>query len=602
MNVAGLRKHAEALRFSPQDAVRWLAPAELWRTAVKVALSSVFASYADKREIQAALPAELLTAPGAEKLDGELWLDFVADIGDGFDATYTVASLLAADELEVAPPAGATGAARRLPRGSVLVLGGDEVYPTASAGNYDDRMKGPYRAALPAATPAPMMVAIPGNHDWYDGLTAFLRVFTQGGTIGAWRTEQARSYFAVRLPQNWWLLGVDTQLGTYIDGPQLRFFQEHVSDHLRPGHGVIICSATPTWVHTGEGDVDAFNALHYFDHEVVRQRHDRDTDKIVPTGARIRLWITGDKHHYARYVEAAHDNAAGGGAARQMVTCGLGGAYLSATHDLPGTLQLPPTGSRLRQKDALAEFTLAAQEPTKERSRKLKWGMFALTRRGLPFRNPGLWWLAGGVHAAAFLLLGYLLSVTNGRVSPLTTVTTVSVEAVLELGAELLVGLAIIWLGLLVRHRARPSATLPMLGAALQLVVGLAGLLVAVAVPWPDWRDWLVALVCLVGTFFATGLVATFAFALYVCAARGGLVAGWQTAAQSIEDTKGFVRMSIGTDGNLTLYPVVVDRICRDWTIESTPTMSRPVPASGLPRPRLIEEPVVIVRDPAGTG
>ncbi|MFC7614164.1 hypothetical protein ACFQV2_12045 [Actinokineospora soli] len=33
----------------------------------------------------------------------------------------------------------------------MLVLGGDQVYPGASTRAYEDRTKGPYRAALPAA-------------------------------------------------------------------------------------------------------------------------------------------------------------------------------------------------------------------------------------------------------------------------------------------------------------------------------------------------------------------------------------------------------------------------------------------------------------------
>ena len=91
MDVGRLREHARALGFTPQDQVRWLAPGELLRTAVKVVLSSLFADYADRREVQAALPATTLTlAPDA---DGGLWFDHVADLGDGFDSTYTVARL-----------------------------------------------------------------------------------------------------------------------------------------------------------------------------------------------------------------------------------------------------------------------------------------------------------------------------------------------------------------------------------------------------------------------------------------------------------------------------------------------------------------------------
>src|SRR5918911_1921835 len=104
MDVGRLRGHARALGFTPQDEVRWLAPGELLRTAVKVVLSSLFADYADRREVQAALPATTVTiVPDA---DGGLWFDYVADLGDGFDPTYTVACLLAQPHLDIAPPKG----------------------------------------------------------------------------------------------------------------------------------------------------------------------------------------------------------------------------------------------------------------------------------------------------------------------------------------------------------------------------------------------------------------------------------------------------------------------------------------------------------------
>ena len=90
--VTDLRAHADDLGFLPSDPVRWLSPSELWRAGIKVVLSSLFANYADKREVQQALPVKALAVPA--DAGGELWLDFVADIGDGFDATYTVALLL----------------------------------------------------------------------------------------------------------------------------------------------------------------------------------------------------------------------------------------------------------------------------------------------------------------------------------------------------------------------------------------------------------------------------------------------------------------------------------------------------------------------------
>ena len=78
----------------------------------------------------------------------------------------------------------------------MLVMGGDQVYPTASNAAYEDRCKGPYQAALPEPPPngSPTLYAVPGNHDWYDGLTAFLRLFARR------RVDDAARVRAVRPP------------------------------------------------------------------------------------------------------------------------------------------------------------------------------------------------------------------------------------------------------------------------------------------------------------------------------------------------------------------------------------------------------------------
>src|SRR5262245_55233763 len=114
------------LGFQPQPKVRWLSPSVLISAGIKTTLAGIFGSYADKRELQRGMPS-VIHACG----EAELWFDFVADVGDGFDATYSVASLLAAPQLDLA---GTT-----LPRGQMLVMGGDEVYPAASYQAYEDR-------------------------------------------------------------------------------------------------------------------------------------------------------------------------------------------------------------------------------------------------------------------------------------------------------------------------------------------------------------------------------------------------------------------------------------------------------------------------------
>ena len=285
MKVADLREREEDLGFRPEDAVRWLSPRELWRAGVKVVLSSVFASYADKREVQEALaPTKLEVLPAG----GELWLDFVADLGDGFDATCTVAGLLAAERARRRSrrPAGTGRAAAprlrarpRRRRGLPHGLGARVRQPD----------EGPLPGRPAGRTPdAPSMFVLPGNHDWYDGLTSFLRVFAQGRSIGGWRTRQNRSYFAVQLPNRWWLVGLDTQFGSELDAPQLRYFTSFLTAKLEPGDSVILCCATPTWVDTAdEKHRDAFNSLHWFERNYVRTRHD-EAGVIEQTGATVR--------------------------------------------------------------------------------------------------------------------------------------------------------------------------------------------------------------------------------------------------------------------------------------------------------------------------
>ncbi|MBT2369939.1 hypothetical protein J7E88_32890 [Streptomyces sp. ISL-10] len=608
MDVHELRKHAAALRFTPQEPVRWLAPKELARTAVKVGLAAVFADYSDKREIQGALQADLLRAPLANPGAEEIWIDFVADLGDGFEATYSVASALAAARLAVTGP-------DSLPRGSLLVLGGDQVYPVASTTAYEDRMKGPYRAALPSAPDEPLMLVLPGNHDWYDGLTAFLRVFAQGRPIGGWQTRQTRSYFAVQLPQRWWLVGLDSQLGSYFDDPQRRYFESYLSPRLLPGDSVIVCSATPTWVKSNE-EPNAFNSLHWFDRNIIRTRFNPATRKREDTGASIRLWLTGDRHHYARYAERLPDDRPGSDDAlppeprrRQMVTCGLGGAFLAATHRLPKALPLPPATSRMREKDdpppafALAQHTYPDAEESRSLARAIAkpW-----SRYWLPRRNPGFAVLAGALQLVLVLLASGAFALAEGRLNP--------VDALRRAGTGDLLGLLCTsvalfvlpfvfgWGNGLLRGRWPRAPSGAIVAVLFQLAVTVAALSVTVVVARSIPSSWngfwrlaiLLVVAAVMGAFLGSQL-----FALWVLWTDRGLVAEWQMSGQSIDDRKGFVRMHLAPDGTLTLYPLALDATCRDWLLDEvvdTPAAwLRPVPKT-LPTVRLIEEPIVIRR------
>ena len=208
----------------PQAPTRWLEPKLLVLIAVQVALSTKFAEFFDRRDAQAHLPEP--TRPdadhGSNRVPGrlvggaasagrwsltegargfdftgadELWLDYVADSGDGFDATTTIASVVARDVLNLPDPAG--GGPTRVPEtvhetraGAVLVLGGDQAYPFATMEEYRNRLVGPFRAVLPWTWRPRWLFAIPGNHDWYDGL-AELRQAVLPGPLGRRLAEHA---------------------------------------------------------------------------------------------------------------------------------------------------------------------------------------------------------------------------------------------------------------------------------------------------------------------------------------------------------------------------------------------------------------------------
>lgn len=303
------------LGFQRRKAVRWFDPPALLRAGAKVALSGALGNYLDKRELQATSPASVIddfagNGPNTE----ELWVDFLADTGDGFNPTYTVAWQVSQPTLTVN--------GRELSRGSLLVLGGDEVYPTASPEEYENRCLGPFRAALPFTEPDvdgrhPALLAVPGNHDWYDGLTSFVRMFTQQRWIGGRRTLQTRSYFAVRLPHRCWLWGVDIESEAYLDSTQISYFRA-AAEHMRADDRLILCTAKPCWterVPSGRARNLAF---------VERE--------LVPPGVKIVLTLTGDSHHYVRYESPD--------ATSHKVTAGGGGAFLSATHVLPKTVDV----------------------------------------------------------------------------------------------------------------------------------------------------------------------------------------------------------------------------------------------------------------------
>jgi hypothetical protein len=537
--------------------VRWLSPTELGRTGLKVLLGLLLGQYVDKREMQDGPTFhqgpyfDHTDAPAGEPY----WLDYVSDIGDGFDPTYSVASLIAGDidGSDVNAPDIDGGGEGVLPRGSVLVMGGDEVYPSGDVRGYEQRTTGVYAAALPGRPdPRPVAYAVPGNHDWYDGLTSFLRVFAQSKDIGGWATQQRRSYFALRLPHGWWLWGLDISLNTYIDRPQLEYFRE-VGEQMADGDRLVLCTAKPAWY---EFDRDKSAGMDQLTHFLKYALAGRDVS--------IPLILTGDSHHYARYRTDGDDP-------QTLITAGHGGAYLAATHALPDALQVPqrladPAASRHDRRP----YELQSRWPSASRSRRLA----ARVLWRLPARNPGL----------PLLLALFQAGFVSGIVLD-------SWSALVGLIALAVVGSVAF---------ARPARD----GTWAKRLWGLSLAIPQIALSWgvaelcaeivDDWSEPAVV-VSVIAVALVAGYLASELLALWLLVVnRFGVNLNELFAAQSIEDYKGFLRLRIDPDGRLIVYPLGIERRVRAW-MPGTGDGPRLVPGAGEQlRPTLIEPPVSI--------
>lgn len=354
----------------------------------------------------------------------DLWFDFVADTGDGFNSTYTVARSLAQPYLNVSVPcphllkrlrqkvskllhkvlpselqnmAGgmmsqlsprrkcnssaslaemniaedaafsmrkeisgtsldALGSATlsneqglNLPRGELLLHGGDLAYPHPSIDCYESKLIRPYAAALspppgantfevatktkhPSAQLAkkyttPLCWMIPGNHDWFDGLEAFLHTICGRHWFGGWHLPQTNTYWSIELPHNWFVLGFDLGLSDDIDDMQYSYFNTVVSK--MPSSANVICiTHGPHW---------------YLDAYYKKESCHMYCNILSLLGSKLRILLAGDIHHYSRYSPKVSQDAP------ELLIAGGGGAFLHPTHinvQVPGyrrTAAYPPS-------------------------------------------------------------------------------------------------------------------------------------------------------------------------------------------------------------------------------------------------------------------
>jgi len=521
--------------------VGWFDPAQLVRTGVDVVISAIFARNSDRRVLDA------LSHPSADPADysarDELWLDYVADTGDGFDSTYAVAHALAQPELEVV----VDGVRRTTRRGDVLVFGGDAVYPVASREGYEHRLTAAYRTALPETSPPyPKVFAVAGNHDWYDSLVAFTRIFCTGGKrrFAAWQTHQSRSYFAVKLPHGWWLIGVDVQLESDIDDPQLEYFRQ-IADSMAPDDRIILCTAEPYWIYE--------QRYRQFDRDITERNLAFLEQRIF--GKRVAVFMAGDLHHYRR-----HTNDAG----RHKITAGGGGAFLFPTHvDLDEVRELKEG------------YRYQTSFPAPETSRKL-------SRRLLSFAsiNPSF----GYLTALFYLLFAMAIKVDIGHLGLRDVGQALHVVAAGILNSEI----ALFWGLLLVfgfyfftethdpkfrRWGGLAHATAHLIASFLLGWFGLYASVTWMALPLNSISQ-IIATGVLIGVGgYVIGPTIMGAY-LYVSMNWFRRHAG-ELSALKCEDHKSWVRMHFTSTGDLHIHALGIDAVPRRWA-EATPTPDAP--------------------------
>lgn len=557
--------------------VGWYDPGQLLDTARKTAISTIIGENADPRLVTAAATGGKffdysqnfrINNDGDFEPNGterkEIWIDYVSDVGDGWNPTYSIAYTLAQEKLTVR--------GEKTERGEILIFGGDGVYPTATSNEYEEKMVKPYRCAFNASRNGnaddkgdlkknPHVFVLPGNHDWYDSLVAFQKlfcthIFNQRVFASGWRTRQKRSYFALKLPQNWWLLGIDLQLSHNIDVRQLQYF-ESVIKKMQKGDKAILCVPEPYWVKVIKYGkmTDKFKEKE----ESIERLERLLSDCEVET----KLYVAGDLHHYRRFVSRD-------GRRVQKITAGGGGAFLHPTHDF----DFHRHNNGLSEDQA--EFTFEEQYPEAEVSKKLDWKNLY----GFIFNNPSFGLLTGFMYViVAFLLHGEMA----GEFTWTKAVSATAERIFSEPLSFVVVVLMLLGLLFFTDSNSKPY----------RIVAGtIHGLAHLAAIFFLSWLGYRLALWLPLPESFGmqTSPRAPLAdFVLFACIAlvsfTGGYVVGSflmgiylfvslhifgrhdneAFSALKIEDYKNFIRLHIDANGNLTIYPVKIERVARDW-------------------------------------
>jgi 3',5'-cyclic AMP phosphodiesterase CpdA len=316
----------------PRPKFSWLRPSILW-SARNDPLVRMLGDPTDEQRRQ------WVAAQRERRGTDDLTIDR-SDLGESFSC------LIAGDTGEGTPPQYAVvpGLLKIGEGTSFLVALSDVIYPIGDVNDYVDKFARPY-----GAYPAPIY-AVPGNHDWYDGLGGFMRIFCgaerpaseqlPGHGFKAWlrdRLWRPPSVLAAdtiarccelrrplsgppTLPGPYWTMetgpvrfvGIDTGIKGNIDGEQGDWLRE-VSKGPKPK---ILLTGKPLIVDNGR------------DPGIVADRNFTVDDVVRDPENNYVAAIGGDIHNYQRYPVEIGERTI------QYVVSGGGGAFMHATHTI----------------------------------------------------------------------------------------------------------------------------------------------------------------------------------------------------------------------------------------------------------------------------
>ncbi len=577
--------------------VNWFDIGQLADTGIKMIFSTLIGKQSDKRIIQALSSAKkefydysFFYNDKGDKSEidrsrprREIWLDYISDTGDGWNPTYAVAYHASNPELEL----NNNGSIIKTKRGEVLVFGGDEVYPTPSKEAYEKKLIIPFETAFGDDKPEsrPHVFAIPGNHDWYDGLEAFSKVFSSDldRTFAGWYTMQRRSYFALKLPSGWWLLGSDGQLQSNIDTPQIDYFRNVAEMHMKTGDKVILCISQPNWIYAYK--YKKYNEL-YDESDLIYLQNEILAKKDVE----VKVFLSGDYHHYRRHEEVRPKDE---NAKVQKITAGGGGAFLHSTNDIDVSLITEDYG---KDKKSNRRFALRKSFPEIETSKKLVYRDLLFL-----FLNPGF----GILTAIIYLLTAWIVGATLHYEAPASFIQTFILTAkALKDNPFVAIWIFIIF-SAFIMFTDTHSKIYKWGGGFLHcfahmisiFYIGWGSLYLSTLLFGRDTLFQFVfafILIFVLGWIIGSVIVGIYFFISMYFFGRHNEEA---FSALKIQDYKNFLRLHISENGTLTIYPIKIEKVPRKWRNRNIKHESKIrsyiVPADGSGA-ELIEEPIVL--------